>query len=207
MPTGAPNRVEVAVVMRREPVSGPMSRWQSWRWLLADVLTGEALAALDLPAAAGPLPLEPAAGERVERVERGEPDQASHWLYPGLALELHPDDLEGYYLNLSSPQPCCWVMWRPDEAVLPDGAPAPLPQIATLSYHDAGRWLDAQERVEQVPAPAAVVAWLAAYVESRYRPEPKRRQRPASFQSLADRFGNPVSISTGERRRRGGDAA
>lgn len=212
MPTGAPNRVEVAVVMRREPVSGPMSRWQSWRWLLADVLTGEALEQLGLPAAAGPLPLEPAADERVERVERverGEPDQASHWLYPGLALELHPDDLEGYYLNLSSPQPCCWLMWRPDEAVLPDGAPAPLPQIATLSYHDAGRWLDAQERVEQVPAPAAVVAWLAAYVESRYRPEPKRRQRPASFQSLADRFGNPVSISTGERRGRGrgGDAA
>ena len=206
MPAGAPNRVEVAVVMRREPVSGPMSRWQSSRWLLADVLSGEALAALDLPAAAGPLALEPAAGERVER---DEPDQASHWIYPGLALELHPDDLEGYYLNLSSPQPCCWVMWRPDEAVLPDGSPAPLPQIATLSYHDAGRWLDAQERVEQVPVPAAVVAWLAAYVESRYQPEPKRRQRPASFQALADRFGNPVSISTGDRRGRGrgGDAA
>lgn len=206
MPAGASNRVEVAVVMRREPVSGPMSRWQSWRWLLADVLTGEALEQLDLPAASGPLALEPAAGGRVER---DQPDQASHWIYPGLALELHPDDLEGYYLNLSSPQPCCWVMWRPDEAVLPDGSPAPLPQIATLSYHDAGRWLDAQERVEQVPAPAAVVAWLAAYVESRYQPEPKRRQRPASFQSLADRFGNPVSISTGDRRGRGrgGDAA
>ncbi len=201
MQAGAPNRVEVAVVMRREPVSGPMSRWQSWRWLLADVLTGEALESLDLPASAGPLPLESVVGES------DQPDQASHWLYPGLALELHPDDLEGYYLNLSSPQPCCWVMWRPDEAVLPDGSAAPLPQIATLSYHDAGRWLDAQERVEQVPAPAAVVAWLAAYVEARYRPEPKRRQRPASFQPLADRFGNPVSISTGERRRRGGNAA
>ena len=206
MPADAPNRVEVAVVMRREPVSGPMSRWQSWRWLLADVLSSEALLsldALDLPASAGPLPLEPAAGEP------DPPDQASHWFYPGLALELHPDDLEGYYLNLSSPQPCCWVMWRPDEAVLPDGSPAPLPQIATLSYHDAGRWLDAQERVDQVPAPAAVVAWLAAYVESRYRPEPKRRQRPASFQPLVARFGKPVSISTGDRRGRGrgGDAA
>lgn len=202
MQAGEPNRVEVAVVMRREPVSGPMSRWQSWRWVLADVLAGASLEALKLPAtAAGPLPLEPATAEP------DAPDQVSHWLYPGLALELHPDDLEGYYLNLSSPQPCCWVMWRPDEALLPDGSPAPLPLIATLSYHDAGRWLDAQERVDQVPAPAAVVAWLAAYVEARYRPEPKRRQRPASFQSLADRFGNPVSISTGERRRRGGDAA
>lgn len=207
MQAGAPNRVELAVVMRREPVSGPMSRWQSWRWVLADVLTGQALDALELPAAADPLPLEPAVAEPGASDASGAPDQASHWLYPGFALELHPDDLEGYYLNLSSPQPCCWVMWRPDEAVLPDGSCAPLPQIATLSYHDAGRWLDAQERVDQVPAPAAVVAWLAAYVEARYRPESKRRQRPASFQPLADRFGNPVSISTGERRRRGGNAS
>ena len=30
--------IEVDVVMRREPVSGPMSRWQPWRWVLADVL-------------------------------------------------------------------------------------------------------------------------------------------------------------------------
>ena len=49
MQAGAPNRVEVAVVMRREPVSGPMSRWQSWRWVLADVLSGDALEALELP--------------------------------------------------------------------------------------------------------------------------------------------------------------
>lgn len=33
-------------------------------------------------------------------------------------------------------------------------------QIVTVSYHDAGRWLDAQETVEQVPAPPDVVQWV-----------------------------------------------
>ena len=33
------------------------------------------------------------------------------------------------------------------------GEPMAVPQIVTLSYHEAGRWLDAQERVDQVPAP------------------------------------------------------
>ncbi len=192
------NRIEVAVVMRREPVTGPMSRWQSWRWLLADVLSGETLAQLQpLPDPPGPLPLEALAGG-----EGGE--GASHWLYHGLGVELHRDDAEGYRLNLESPQPCFWVMWRPDEVQLLNGEAAPLPLIVTLSYQDAGRWLDAQERVEQVTPPAEVVASLARHDEAHLRPEPRRRQRPASFQPLSDRFGNPVSISTGARRGRGG---
>jgi hypothetical protein len=37
-PTRSRPAIEVDVVMRREPVSGPMSRWQPWRWVLADVL-------------------------------------------------------------------------------------------------------------------------------------------------------------------------
>ena len=27
--------LNVAVVMRREPLTGPMARWQTWRWVLA----------------------------------------------------------------------------------------------------------------------------------------------------------------------------
>lgn len=70
----------------------------------------------------------------------------------------------------------------------------------SLSYHDAGRWLDAQETVEQVPAPAAVLQALQAFVDEHYAPEPKRRRQPDSFQSLTDRFGNPASVSTDKQR-------
>ncbi|MCY1375566.1 hypothetical protein D9M69_629920 [compost metagenome] len=78
-----------------------------------------------------------------------------------------------------------------------------MPQIVTLSYHDAGRWLDAQERVEQVAASDDVIDWLRGFVDATYQPEPKRRQRPQSFQPLTDRFGQPVRIST-EKLRGGG---
>ena len=68
--------------------------------------------------------------------------------------------------------------------------------MVSLSYHDAGRWLDAQETVEQVPAPPHVVEWLRAFAQEHYVVEPKKRQRPESFRPLQDRFGNPASVST-----------
>ncbi|TDQ38424.1 DUF3305 domain-containing protein [Tepidicella xavieri] len=184
--------IEVGVIMRREPVIGPMSRWQSTRWVLADVVLHEALPALSLAGAAeagGPIPIEP---------EAGASPATSHWLYPGFEVTLHRDDAEGYYLNLTAPQPCFWVLWRLDHEQGDDAFPQPL--IVTVSYHDAGRWLDAQERVDQVPAPPSVIDWMARFTQQHYQPEPKRRKRPASFQPLTDRFGNPVCITTDKAR-------
>jgi hypothetical protein len=85
-----------------------------------------------------------------------------------------------------------------EEATIAD-EPIARPAMVSLSYHDAGRWLDAQETVEQVPAPADVVDWMRAFAEEHYVPEPKRRKRPESFRPLADRFGNPASVSTGKK--------
>ena len=187
--------IEVSVVMRREPVSGPMSRWQPWRWVLADVVVSSD------PDDTGPAPAhedhEPQAVEPVDAAAASTP--AAHWLFPRFRVELFRDDAEGYFLNLNSPQPCFWVFWRADEERLLDGEPMAVPQIVTLSYHDAGRWLDAQERVDQVPAPAEVVDWLRGFVDATYQPEPKKRKRPVSFKPLTDRFGQPVRISTEKR--------
>ena len=57
------------------------------------------------------------------------------------------------------------------------------PELVTLSYNEAGRLLDAQERVDNVPLPSDMTAWLQAYADEHYRPEPKQRRRPASFRS------------------------
>lgn len=197
--TSAPARqrpaIEVDVVMRREPVSGPMARWQPWRWVLADVMLH---AAPDEAALLEPDEVhEPQAVEPLDAAHA--PAGSSHWLYPRFRVELFRDDAEGYFLNLNSPQPCFWVMWRLDESRLLDGEPVAVPLITTLSYHDAGRWLDAQERVDQVPAPEEVVAWMRAFVDATYVPEPKKRKRPDSFRPLTDRFGQPVRISTEKR--------
>lgn len=169
--------IEVAVVMRRERIEGPMSRWQSWRWVLAEVV-----------------PQEDGFGTAPRLLYKN--DSEERWLHPGYKVELFKDDAEGYYLNVTTQAPCWFVLWRMEEEAGMSDEPIARPEMVSLSYYDAGRWLDAQETVEQVPAPAPVVAWLQAFVDEHHVAEPKRRKRPESFRSLTDRFGNPVSIST-----------
>ena len=166
--------MDVAVVMRRERID---NAWQPWRWALADVVPHQ-----DGFGAAPRLLLK---DEREER-----------WLHPGFRVELHQGDAEGYYLNVTTPQPCFWVVWRMEEEAGLADEPIAVPQIVTLSYHDAGRWLDAQETVEQVPAPPAVVHWMQHFVDEHHVLEAKRRQRPESFRPLVDRFGSPARVST-----------
>ena len=191
----------VGVVMRREPVTGPMSRWQRWRWCLADVVPHDELPALPPGPTVGVTPGDPVTAVPIEPEGTPANDAVAHWLFPHFPVTLFRDDAEGYYLNLVSPQPCFWVMWRATESDDPQALPAP--QVVTLSYHDAGRWLDAQERVDQVPAPPAVCEWLAGFVDQHYQPEPKRRKRPQSFEPLTDRFGQPARVSGAEPRRKG----
>jgi hypothetical protein len=166
--------VAVAVEMRRQRID---NRWQPWRWSLADVV-----------------PHEAGFGEAPRVLLKD--GQEERWLHPGFTVELYLGDAEGYYLNVTTPQPCFWVVWRMEEVALLADEPVAVPQTVTLSYHDAGRWLDAQETVEQVPAPPAVVEWVRDFVTQHHVLEAKRRQRPQSFKTLQDRFGNPARVST-----------
>lgn len=104
-------------------------------------------------------------------------------LHPGLSVSLHRDEAEGYYLNLSSGAPVWFVMWR----VSDEDPSLAWPERVTLSYHEAGRLLDAQERVDNLPLPTEVCAWLQAFADEHYKPEPKKRRRPASFMAPEQR--------------------
>lgn len=180
-------QIDVAVLMRREAVQGPMARWQARRWVLADVVPHET-------------------GFGTEPRCLRQTDGESLWMHPAREVALFTDDAEGYWLNATSPTPCYFVMWRLVDAE-DGGEPVAMPQAVSLSYHDAGRWLDAQETVETVPAPADVVAWMASFAEQYFVPEEKKRQRPQSFQRLTDRFGQPVSVSTDAKRKGGRSGA
>jgi len=169
--------LEVAVILQRVANTGVAARWQPWRWELVEVLLHE-----------------PAFGVEPRLLYQNESTQ--RWLHGGLKVELFKDDAEGYYLNATTDVPSWFVLWRMDDEATLAADPIPRPTAVSLSYNDAGRWLDAQETVEQVPAPEAVVQWLRAFVAEHHVVEPKRRKRPESFKSLTDRFGNPVSIST-----------
>ena len=169
--------LRVAVVMRRERIEGPMSRWQTWRWVLENVVEHED-------------------GFGAKPFLLLKTDTEERWLHPGFAVELFKDDAEGYYLNATTEVPGWFVLWRMEDEAGVAEEPIARPEMVSLSYSDAGRWLDAQETVEQVPAPPQVVEWLHAFVDEHHVMEPRRRKRPESFRSLTDRFGNPASIST-----------
>jgi hypothetical protein len=169
--------IDVAVVMRRVRLD---NRWQPWRWELAEVLAGD-----------------PAFGAE-PRLLLDSPEE-QRWLHPGFQVELFRDDAEGYYLNVTTPAPCWFVLWRMEEEASLADEPIARPAMVSLSYHDAGRWLDAQETVEQVPAPPEVVEWMREFAQAHYVPEPKKRKRPESFRRLEDRFGNPASVSSGKK--------
>ena len=110
------------------------------------------------------------------------PDWQAH---PGHSVSLHRDEAEGYYLNTSSGDPKVFVMWRLEQE---EGAEeTATPRFVTLSYNEAGRLMDAQEKVETVPIPPAMLAWLQAYVAENYKPEPKKKRARSSFVSPADR--------------------
>lgn len=109
-----------------------------------------------------------------------------------LDVTLFKDDAQGYRLNADSPAPCWFVMWRMEE-----GSDLPDVQAVSLSYHDAGRWLDSQERVDQVPAPLEVVQTIQEFADRYEVVEVKRRKRPDSFRPLQDRFGMPARVTHG----------
>lgn len=132
--------------------------WEAWGTRLIDVV-----------------PQEDAFGT-VARVLRDD-GKVQTTLHPDFRLELFRDESEGYYLNLSSGAPVWFVMWRIDD----EDASRAWPEMVSLSYTEAGRWLDAQERVDNVPLQRDLVDWLQAYTDANYQPEPKQRRRPQSF--------------------------
>jgi len=138
--------------------------WEAWRFRVADVVVDEG--------GFGDTP----------RTLRDD-GRSMLQLHPGLEVSLHRDEAEGYYLNLTSGSPVWFVMWRSDDA----DPPRAWPELVTLSYNEAGRLLDAQERVDNVPLPTDSVAWLQSFTEQHYHPEPKQRKRPASFRAPGER--------------------
>lgn len=153
--------IEVAVVIERERAP---NQWEDWRFRVAEVVPDEG--------AFGAAP----------RLLRDD-GRTAQFLHPGFAVTLYTDEAEGYHLNLTSGAPVWFVMWRVAEG---DGSMA-APEMVTLSYNEAGRMLDAQERVDNLPLPPEARDWLAAFTQEHYKPEVKQRRRPQSFQRPEDR--------------------
>jgi Protein of unknown function (DUF3305) len=152
-----PKYFSVDVLMERIPL---VNRWVSEQWRPAAVVpVGEIV--IEKRAA------EPGVPERVADGPAG-----TTWRFSGRTIELHPTEAEGYYLNITSDSPLVFIMWRSAE----DGSePAARVEVVTVSYNQAGRIMDGGERVDPVPMPEAILAWMRPFVAEHYKPEPRRK--------------------------------
>jgi hypothetical protein len=155
----------LAVVMQRR---NARSRWAGVIWEPVAVMESD----------------EPA-GEARMLVKQ---DDLEQWLHSGFELAIHRDEIEGYYMNVSSGSPRVFVLWRM-EGELGDENARGLPLQVTASYDEGGRWMDGGHSVDSVAMPDAIFAWVGDYVEKNYRPEPKKRIKPRSFIHPKDRIG------------------
>src|SRR5438105_1430533 len=122
-------RIPVDVIMERVPLH---NRWASERWQ---------------PAAVVPVDASFATRPACERLE-DDADRA-RWRCGGCMIELHPTEAEGYFLNLTAPEPKVFVLWR----LVDDAEPRARPVVVTVSYNEAARFLDAGEQVDGVALP------------------------------------------------------
>ena len=144
-------RFPVAVILQRTPLA---NRWTAERWEPVAI----ELPAADAPSAPPTKISDDAAGTR--------------WRFSGLAIELHRSEAEGFFLNVTAPDPKVFVMWRHAEA---PAVPPVRPELVTVSYNEAARLLDGGEQVDAVPMPPEIRAWMTPFVAEHYKPEPKRK--------------------------------
>ena len=165
-----------AVLMRKEKMDNP---WVSYRWVPQEVLPD-----FDL--------VDPQGSNRIVGKFLKADAAGESWLFTGYDLDLFLDEAEGYYLNVSATTPCWFVMWRLEEDIerYINQQSLPMARIETtiavphricVSYNEAARLLDGGESVDTIPMSDEHAAWLQEYVNDHYRPEPKKRHRPASF--------------------------
>jgi hypothetical protein len=150
-----PPRFPVDVVIERVPLA---NRWATEQWRVGAVE----------PEHRG------AVGIACERL--ADQGNIERWRCSGLAIELARSEAEGYYLNISSPEPKAFVVCRTAEPGT-EGTAELRAHLVTVSYNEAGRLLDGGEQVEAVALHPAILAWMQPFVAEHYRPEPRRKAR------------------------------
>jgi len=149
----SPVRFPVAVILQRTPL---VNRWISERWEPVAVERAADAATADAP------------------VQIADDGAGTRWRFGGHAIELHRSEAEGYFLNVTAPDPKIFVMWRHAEGA---AVPPVRPEVVTVSYNEAARLMDGGEQVDTVPMLPEILEWMTPFVAEHYKPEPKRKVR------------------------------
>ena len=142
----------IAVIVERQQIE---SRWADEKWEVVGVVP-----AFDTPA-------EGSAPRRIFADEKRE-----QFLVGGFALDLFRDEVDNYHLNITSPIPKVFIMWRMDEDETQKFA---RPIIVTVSYGEAARFLDSGEQVDGVAMPQEIADWVGDFVNTHYKPAVRKK--------------------------------
>ncbi|HPE61396.1 MAG: DUF3305 domain-containing protein [Thiothrix sp.] len=153
-----PEFLPVSVMMERRPST---SRWSQVRWVAAGVVVG--------------------ASEYRDVTLLHEQDGVAQFLYPGLKVQLHPDECESYYHNLCSPRPGCYVLADPDAST---ERPAILK--VTLCFDEANAYLQGALTVYALSLPPALYHWLETYVVANHVPVKRTKRRRTRWSDKGD---------------------
>jgi hypothetical protein len=141
----------VAVIMERLALS---NRWVSERWEAKGVVHDVS---------------PPGSPEQV--IVRSK--QFTQILFPGHLIRLYRDEAEGYHMNITSPLPKVFVLWRMHDEIA-------RPEMLTVSYNEGARWMDSDEHVDGVALPVELLSWMERFAKLHYISEPKKPKRYAS---------------------------
>jgi hypothetical protein len=153
-------RHTVAVIMQRLQVKrGP---WSVPSWSAVSVVAGEHMAS-----------------RGAERTPIHEAEEESKFLWSGLPFELHRDEAEAYWYNLTSESPSLFVICHES----PDGELAPF--RVTADRDMAAVSLESDDQVFAVPVPPEIYQSIEQFVVANYVPkERKKRKRKNWSESL-----------------------
>ncbi|MFT5665719.1 MAG: hypothetical protein ACI9JR_003128 [Gammaproteobacteria bacterium] len=108
-------------------------------------------------------------------------DGVSQYLFSGLNVKLHLDECEGYYHNLMSPQPGCFIVAnQPDE---PEEMPTPY--LVSLSFDEVHSYLEGDEQVYAVEIPPELYQWSEAYILQNYIAVKKTKRKRKDWKEQA----------------------
>jgi len=137
-----PEQMPVSVIMERRPSS---HAWVDYTYKAIGVIPGET---------------QPAGSVRKMIEENG----VQQYLYSGFEIKLYVDECEGYYHNLMSPHPGCYVVASNTDD--PDAIPTPY--LVSLSFDHVHAYLEGDELVYAVDIPAELYKWTEAFILTHY---------------------------------------
>ena len=163
----------VRLIVERQSID---NQWQSYRWVIHDLVPLELSAGCGLP---------PSNDVQFQRLRQPSNDDSGDLLFTAEAsLDLHRAEAEAYAENLASSEPAIYAVLRhnEDEDDSGDGeidihlAEISLSPYNIQDYEDCG-----EDQVEKLPLQGPIAEFVKEFVEIHFKPEPfiKRKRDKA----------------------------